>query len=261
MSQLEFDENTAKALEFIYGTRDVVRRRGLVLDAIGAAEGESILDVGCGPGFYVAELLERVGPQGHVAGVDTSAPMLAIAAHRVEGHGNVDLREASATELPFESAAFDAAVSVQVLEYVDDVPLALSELHRVLRPGGRLVVWDVDWETLSMRSSDPARMRRVLDAWDRHLVHRSLPATLAGSLRDAGFTDLSLTGHSFTTNEFTPDAYGAQLVGIIGHYLGGLDDFPDDDWQAWADEQRVLGERGEFYCACVQVCVSATRAG
>ena len=260
MSQIEFDEQTAQALEVIYGTRDVVRRRGLVHDAIAAAPGERILDVGCGPGFYVAELLERVGPDGHVTGIDTSAPMLAIAARRVEGHENVELVDAPATALPFDSGAFDGAISVQVLEYVDDVGLALAELHRVLRPGGRLVVWDVDWETVSMHSADPQRMRRVLDAWDRHLVHRSLPATLARSLGEAGFVDVSLEGHSFTTGEFTPDAYGASLVAVIGNYLSGLGDFADDDRAAWVEEQVALGERSEFYFACVQVCFSATRA-
>ena len=260
MSELEFDEKTAKALEVIYGTRDVLRRRSLVQDAIAAAPGERILDVGCGPGFYVAELLERVGPEGHVCGVDSSAPMLSIAARRVDGYENVELLDASATALPFDSGSFDGAISVQVLEYVNDVAVALAELHRVLRPGGRLVVWDVDWETVSMHSADPQRTERVLEAWDRHLVHRSLPATFAGSLRDAGFTDISLVGHSFATGEFTPDAYGASLVGVVTNYLAGLDDFPDDDAWAWADEQRALGEQGEFYFACVQVCFSATRA-
>ena len=260
MTQLEFDENTAKALEVIYGTRDALRRRSLVQDALAAAPGERILDVGCGPGFYVAELLERVGPEGHVSGVDSSAPMLAIAGSRVDGHENVELVDASATALPFDSGSFDGAISVQVLEYVDDLALALSELHRVLRPGGRLVVWDVDWETVSMHSADPERMKRVLEAWDRHLVHRSLPATFASSLRDAGFTDVSLEGHSFASGEFTPDAYGGSLVGVITNYLTGLDDFADEDAWAWADEQRALGEEGDFYFACVQVCFSATRA-
>ena len=259
MSQLEFDENTAKALEVIYGTRDVLRRRGLVQEAIAATPGERILDVGCGPGFYVAELLERVGPDGHVSGVDTSAPMLAIAAGRVEGHENVELLDAPATALPFDDCSFDGAISVQVLEYVDDVALALAEFYRVLRPGGRLVVWDVDWETVSMRSADPQRMRRVLQAWDRHLVHRSLPATLAASMREAGFTDVSLQGHSFTTDTFTPDAYGASLVAVIDNYLRGLDDFAEDDRRAWTEEQLALGERGEFYFACIQVGLSARR--
>lgn len=261
MSPLEFDEKTARALEVIYGTRDVLRRRGLVQDAIAAAAGERILDVGCGPGFYVAELLERVGPDGRVSGIDTSAPMLSIAARRVEGHENVELLDAPATALPFDSGSFDGAISVQVLEYVDDVGLALAELHRVLRPGGRLVVWDVDWETVSMHSADSQRMRCVLDAWDRHLVHRSLPATLAPSLREAGFADISLEGHSFTTGEFTPDAYGASLVAVIDNYLSGLDDFADDDRRGWVEEQVALGERGEFYFACIQVCLSARREG
>jgi hypothetical protein len=111
-----------------------------------------------------------------------------------------------------------------------------------------------------MNSTDPKRMRRVLDAWDRHLVHRSLPTTLAHSLREAGFVDISLEGHSFTTGEFTPDAYGAALVAVIDNYLAGLDGFPEDDRTAWTEEQVALGERGEFYFACVQVCFSATRA-
>ena len=78
MAQLEFDEATAKQLEVVYGTRDIVRRRRLVREALGASPGERILDIGCGPGFYVVELLDQVGPEGSVVGVDASAAMLAI---------------------------------------------------------------------------------------------------------------------------------------------------------------------------------------
>ena len=60
MAQLEFDENLAESLEVLYRRRDVLRRRRLVHDALDAQPGERVLDVGCGPGFYVAELLERV---------------------------------------------------------------------------------------------------------------------------------------------------------------------------------------------------------
>ena len=259
MSQLDFDESTSRALETLYATRDHVRRRELVHEALGAAVGERILDVGCGPGFYVAELCDRVGPTGHVAGVDLSRPMLALATSRVAERDNVELAEAPATALPFADGSFDAAVSVQVLEYVADLAGALGELHRVIRPGGRVVVWDVDWETLSMRSGDAARMRRVLDAWDRHLVHRALPQTLGPALREAGFADVSLTAHAFATATFTPDAYGAALVGVIGTYLAGLDDFPHDDATAWVEEQVTLGEAGDFYSACVQCCVTGVR--
>ena len=187
MSQIEFDESTVRRLEVLYRTRDVLRRRQLVRDALGVAPGERILDVGCGPGFYVAELLERVGSDGSVVGIDSSQPMLAVAAHRSEGHDNVSFHEADATSLPVEDASFDAALSVQVLEYVADVPAALAEMYRALRAGGRLVVWDVDWATLSLHTTDPARTERILRAWDGHLAHPSLPQTLTAQLQAAGF--------------------------------------------------------------------------
>src|SRR3954454_14018858 len=128
---MRFDEDAAKALEVIYATRDRRRPRDLVHEGLGAKTGERVLDLGCGPGFYVAELLERVGATGHVAGVDTSSPMLALAAQRIGARDNVELAEAPVTVLPFDDASFDAAISVQVLEYVEDVDRALVELHRV----------------------------------------------------------------------------------------------------------------------------------
>ena len=82
MSQLEFDRRLVERLERLYATRDVLRRRELVRAALGAQGGDRVLDVGCGPGFYVTELLEAVGSDGSVVGVDVSADMLAVAAKR-----------------------------------------------------------------------------------------------------------------------------------------------------------------------------------
>lgn len=165
MSQLVFDDDLANQLETLYRTGDVLRRRRLVREALGAAPGERVLDVGCGPGFYVTELLEQVGATGLVVGVDASPQTLALARRRTQGQDNVALHQADATALPVVDASFDRALSVQVLEYVSDPAAALAELHRALRPGGRLVVWDVDWSTVSWHSADPDRMRRVLTVW------------------------------------------------------------------------------------------------
>ena len=182
MNGLKFDEPTARELEVLYGRRDVLRRRQLVREALGGSPGERIMDVGCGPGFYVAELLDQVGSDGFVVGIDNSQPMLALAAHRSAGHDNVAFHEADATSLPVETASFHRLVSVQVLEYVGDVPAALTEMHRALGAGGRLVLWDVDWATLSLYTTDSARTERILRAWDGHLAHRSLPQTLTAQL-------------------------------------------------------------------------------
>lgn len=254
MGRLEFDARTGKRLEALYRIGDSVRRRGLVRAALEASPGERILDVGCGPGFYCAELLDEVGPDGLVVGVDGSPQMLALAAGRCQGHDNVEFLEADATSLPVPDASFDAALCVQVLEYVPDVAAALAELRRVLRPGGRVVVWDVDWQTVSWHSTDPARMERVLGAWDEHLVHPSLPARLAAAMRSGGFEQVEMEGHSFATADFDAERYGPATAAMIRSFVPGRNGVDEHEAEAWAAEQRELGERGEFYFACLQFC-------
>jgi arsenite methyltransferase len=258
MSQLVFDEKIVEQLEVLYRSRDILRRRKLVYEALDARPGERILDAGCGPGFYTRELLDQVGPGGALVGVDGSGQMLAVARSRCEGHSNVTFKEGDVTELPVESEGFDRAVSVQVLEYVEDLGAALAEMHRALRPGGRAVIWDVDWTTLSWHSEDPARMARVLAVWDEHLAHPSLPRRLSAGLRAAGFEDVHMEGHAFATTELSEETYGGGALPVIERYVRQRG---SDDVDAWGAEQRALGERGEFYFACIQFCFSGTRPG
>ena len=261
MAQLAFDERMVEQMEVVYRAADILRRRRAVYEALGTTRGDRIVDVGCGPGFYAAELLDQVGENGAVVGLDASPQMLAVAAHRCRAHANVDFLEADATSLPVDDAGFDRAVCVQVLEYVPDVDAGLREIHRVLRPGGRAVVWDVDWATLSWHSTDPHRMERMLRAWDEHLAHPSLPRTLVPRLRAAGFEDVTMEAHAFASAELSPDAYASALLPLITKYVAGVEGIGEDAANAWADEQRELGERGEFYVACMQFCFGATRSG
>ena len=256
--QIQFDERMAAGLDVLYRTRDVRRRRTSVLDALAAQPGDRVLDLGCGPGFYVADIAERIGPDGAVTGIDPSDAMLAMTARRTEDAANVTLAEGGADAIPAEDAAFDRAVSVQVLEYVADVPGALAELRRVLRPGGRLVLWDVDWTTLSLHAVDAERTARMLTAWDRHLAHPALPRTLAASLLEAGFEDVQREGHLFDTTAMDPETYGGYLPGVIASYLKGLDDIDDAGVDAWLTELGELDAAGRYSCAVVQFCFVAT---
>ena len=252
MSGLVFDERLSRQIESMYSARDFRRRRELVHELLRAEPGERILDVGCGPGFYVAELLERVGQDGSVIGVDSSPQMLELAARRCAGVANVTFREGPATALPLEDASVDAALSVQVMEYVGAVDLALEELHRVVRPGGRVVIWDVDWSTVSWHSDAPDRMDEMLREFDAHLAHPTLPRTLAARLRAAGFEDVTAEGHAFTAIELTPDAYGAAILPLIEDFVAHRDLPGAEEAHAWAAEQRELDERGRFFFACIQ---------
>jgi ubiquinone/menaquinone biosynthesis C-methylase UbiE len=204
VSPLEFDDRIVAQLEKAYTARDMTLRRGLVRAALGAEAGDHILDVGCGPGFFELELTEEVGPEGFVTGIDASEASVALARSRSAGVGNVAFHHADATGLPVADGEFDRALAVQVLEYVQDVNAALGEMRRALRPGGRAVIWDVDWATVSMHTADEERMARVLAAWDSHLAHASLPRTLGARLRDASFEDVGMAAHPFATEELSP---------------------------------------------------------
>jgi SAM-dependent methyltransferase len=204
-------------------------------------------------------MLDQVGPAGSVVGVDASPQMLELAARRSQDHDNVAFHEGDATRLPVDDAGFDAAISVQVLEYVADTAAALGELHRVLRPGGRVLIWDVDWATVSWHSAEPDRMVRVLRAWDEHLTHPSLPRTLTAQLRSAGFGDIGCEGHAFATNALDPENYGTAMMSLISRFVPGRAGVSAAEAEPWTEEQRALGDAGQFFFACLQFCFTAVR--
>lgn len=254
-----FDEQLSKQLESNYRKRDFQRRRQLVEAALAAREGERVLDVGCGPGFYLEQLAPAVGPRGKLAGIDSSEEMVELARRRCAAIPNVELLVASAGDrLPFPDGEFDAAISVQVLEFVAEIDRALAELHRAVRPGGRVVVWDVDWSAAGWHSDRPDLTARVLRAWNGHLSHPDLPRTLASRLRAAGFTSVVVDGHAFATADFSDEAYGVALIPAIARYAAGAGGLGADA-QEWADELRRLGEEGRFFASVPQYCFTASR--
>ncbi|MEM6891447.1 MAG: methyltransferase domain-containing protein [Pseudomonadota bacterium] len=154
---LEFDSETTRLLDSVYQGADVTRRRQGSFDALGPGPGETIVDVGCGNGLLTLELARAVGRSGRVIGVDPSEDMLQSAQERCQGQSCVEFAAGSADSLPISSNAIDKAVSVQVFEYLEDIPSALSEIHRVLKPGGALVIGDIHFDSLIWHSDAPDR--------------------------------------------------------------------------------------------------------
>jgi len=120
--------------------------RHLTVKALGLAAGESVLDVGCGAGGDFALLRGAVGPTGRIVGVEFSPKLARRAGSRIEraGWSNVELRPSDATKDPMGTAEFDAAVANCSLSTMPAIDAALGNIYRALKPGGRLMVWDVN---------------------------------------------------------------------------------------------------------------------
>lgn len=113
------------------------------LDLLGPRPGDSVIELGCGPGMGLRAALKRVGREGFVVGVDqsaTAAHYAAHIAHRAALQGRAVIMRAEAADLPFRDAMFDRAFAVNSFQFWPDPARALREIARVLAPGGRLVI-------------------------------------------------------------------------------------------------------------------------
>ena len=117
----------------------------LLVDGARLAEGERVLDVACGTGVVTRAAAKRVGPSGHVVGVDLNPGMLAVARSLPAPAGApIEWIERSALDLRLPDASFDAVLCQQGLQFFPDKALALRNMRRVLKHGGRLAlsVWN-----------------------------------------------------------------------------------------------------------------------
>lgn len=245
MSDVTFDETEAERVEAMYRTDAAVARRRRVREALDPDSGDAVLSIGCGPGFEPLELAAEVGEAGRVHALDVSEAMLALARKRCADRETVTLERGDATDLPVADGTFDAASSVQVYEYVEDVAAAAAELHRVLRPGGRAVVYATDWDSAVWNATDRERTRRVLSAWDGHCARPHLGSELRPVLRDAGLAVEAV--EPFTVVETSLEGtFAGHLQQMMGAYAATHDVGPETA-RAWSDDLEALEAAGETF--------------
>lgn len=241
---LQFDDEASRRAEATYATPDFVEQRRATRAALALRQGEKVLDIGSGPGLLACEMAAEVGAGGSVDGIDPSESMLALARGRrpPEGAAKIRFVAGDACALPFAGETFDAAVATQVYEYVHDMPAALGEAFRVLRPGGRLLVLDTDWGSIVWHSRDGERMRRVLAAWEEHLVDPHLPRRLTGLLSEAGLSVVRRSTIPLLNVGYDPNTLSGRMIGFITAFVPGRQGLNERDAREWAEDLKALGD-------------------
>ncbi len=112
------------------------------IDLLRVAPEHAVLEIGFGPGVAIEQLVEII-QEGRVAGVDPSGTMLEMAVERnadAAGTRRLDLHQASAEDLPFDDDSFDRVLAIDTAQAWGDLAAGLAEVHRVLKPGGRVAL-------------------------------------------------------------------------------------------------------------------------
>jgi SAM-dependent methyltransferase len=257
-----FDQDASRKLEATYQTPDVIAQRAATLDALALQAGERVVDVGSGPGLLAAEMATQVGPAGRVVGLDLSDSMLALSRQRCGDLATstcLRFLKADAARLPFADSSFDVAVSTQVYEYVPDVPAALAEVYRVLRPGGRVVILDTDWDSIVWAAGDQARMQRLLAAWADRFADPHLPRSLSWQLQGAGFQVEHRDVLVLFNPEHDPDTYSVANGQIMADFAVAQGRMLREEAEAWMRDLQRLGSQGRYFFSLNRYLFLATK--
>lgn len=111
-----------------------------MLDRADLADGQTVLDIGCGTGTSALRAVELVGPSGHVVAADISEPMLAYARTRVADTGNLRFLTADVADYGFDDACFDRVISRFGVMFFAEPVAAFANIRRAMKPGGRIVM-------------------------------------------------------------------------------------------------------------------------
>ncbi len=227
-----------------------------MLEACPVNPGDHILDIGCGLGLEAQRLARLVGPQGRIFGIDKSELMIGEARKRIAGTAlPVEYGVGDAHHLEFADHSFDVCRSERVLLYVEDVQGVLEGMLRVVRPGGHLVLYDLDYGGAVVDAPDCDLTRRIsqilTDSSPNGWIGRRLPLFF----RSNGLRDITILSHSLLLSY---PLFQRVAQGPLSH-LVEAGELSQSDVEAWFDGLEQADRAGHFFCAVLGFIVSGRK--
>jgi ubiquinone/menaquinone biosynthesis C-methylase UbiE len=244
---IEFDARVSAAMEEHRTTATASSKVQRYLELLAPAAGERVLDLGCGGGWFGRMLAPLVAPTGCIVGVDRSAEAVDLAVQLSAGaeYPALSFECGDAHALRFANGTFDAAACISVLAFCDDPPRVLTELRRVLRPDGRLVVASSDEETRVFTGRDHQLGRTIMQGIANRTRHPSLGRELSAMLEASGFQIVDEVLLTDQERHFRPGMSGYTLANACRDYLltSGV---AADDLERWLTDLRASDQAGAY---------------
>ena len=213
---------------------------------LGLKGGDAVLDAGCGPGYDAIRMAAQVGKTGQVTGIDVSERMIAIAEAKAKGTGlPVSFRTGDVRKLPFPDASFDAVRIERTLQILEGPTQVLDEMIRVLRPGGRLLSIEPDWETFICDPGSRDTARTFFRFCADQFPDGSTGRKLYRYFRERSLADIVVHAEPLVLHDFS---LAAKMMNME-QFLGAAQEegvLARDDVAAWLQELKAADARGQF---------------
>ena len=188
-----------------------------LLSAAALQPGERVLDVACGTGVVARLAAEQVGTSGSVVGLDIAADMIDVAKAVPSAGAPIEWQVGDARSLPLPDNSYDAVLCQMGLMFMEDRPAAVGSMHRVLTPGGRLVVNTPGRIQPAFELMEQAIVDHIspeLGGFVRAVFSMHDPDAVATLLRDAGLHDVTLTVSTATLRLGPPAEFLWQYINL-----------------------------------------------
>jgi mycothiol synthase len=248
----------AEQLEGVGSVSFVAAEKRRSLELLGLAPGASVLDVGCGTGSDLAALAAIVGPTGRVAGLERSAALIAAARAARRDGGPIELVRGDAQALPFADCEFDACRADRTLQHLERPEVAISEMVRTVRPGGRVVVSESRWGLVAP-SLDQELTDHILGLLASEAEREEwLGGRLEETFAQAGLSEVSALSADYTADEREELLRFTHLPGSLADAVraGAL---AEDTAAAWLAQLGELAGRGEALALVLFLHVAGTK--
>lgn len=238
---------------------DMVAQRRRMQAILNLQQGELVLEIGSGNGLMAREMALSVGAKGRVTGADISATMVAMAREHCADLRNAHFVEADAIALPFPDSTFDVVTITQCLCLVAEIDTAVSEIARVLRPGGRAVILETDWDTLVWNCTNPLLMTKVMDLYKGVYVDARLPRRLGKLLKIAGMEVTGSDQFAMLNWRYDRDTYSGHQISFVKELMAGSDAVTRAELSDWEQGIMATAEADEYFFSLNRYILISTR--